>query len=132
MAVKNRTHQFYNSTTSSFARVRHKIWTPHKAQSLSLGPKGIQSRKFAAAQESRTQVSCPEHVPNLPIVNDVDGASDDDWEMADSVLAGRTEVSISHAGGELDSLLEEWVRDTEHRRYESFLHRLFNADVDAR
>jgi hypothetical protein len=132
MAVNNRTHRFYNSTTLSSARVRHKSWAHHKAQSVSLGPKGIQSRKVAAAQESRTQVFYPEHVPNPPIVNDVDGASDDDWEMADSVLAGRTEASISHAGGELDSLLEEWVRDNERRRYERFRHRLFNADVDAR
>ena len=128
MAVTNRIYRFNNSTTSSSARVRHKIWTHRKTQSVLLGPKAIQSRKVTAAQASRTHVSYPEHTPN-----DINGAaSDEDWEMADSVLAGQTEASISHAGGELDSLLEEWVRDTKHRRCQRFSQRLFNADADAR
>ena len=112
MGVRKRSHR-YNSTTSSSARIRHKIWTPHKAQSVSLGPKGIQSCKIAAAQVSQTQESYPEH-----LTNDIDGDSNADWEMADSVLTGQTEASMSHAGGEWHSLLEEWVRDTERRRYE--------------
>jgi hypothetical protein len=71
-------------------------------------PKGIQSCKIAAAQESQTQVSYPEH-----IANNINRESDEDWEMADSVLAGQMEALISHTGGELDSLLKEWVWDTE-------------------
>ena len=112
MAVKNRSRQFYNSTTSSSARIRHKMWTSRKARSESLSSKGIQARK---TQESQTQVFYPE-----PAVDDIDEANDEDWEMADCVLTGQTEASISHAGGELHSLLKEWVLDTERRRFDRF------------
>jgi hypothetical protein len=40
------------------------------------------------------------------------------------------EALISHTGGELDSLLKEWVWDTERWRYEWFPQRLFDADTN--
>jgi hypothetical protein len=40
-----------------------------------------------------------------------------DWEMAGEVLEGRIEVSISHAGGELETLLEDWEQDSQTRGY---------------
>jgi hypothetical protein len=37
--------------------------------------------------------------------------------MAGEVLDGRIEASISHAGGELETLLEDWERDSQTRGY---------------
>jgi hypothetical protein len=55
----------------------------------------------------------------LPLVSDVDidGHSDSDWEMAVDVLDSRIEAPISHAGSELETLLEDWERESQTTGY---------------
>ena len=82
----------------------------------------------------------------LPLVSDieVDDHADSDWEMAGDVLDGKMEASISHAGGELETLLEDWGREAQTRGYvcqhwysrppltDLYLHRSKKRSIDWR
>ena len=98
---------------ASSSRVKHRLRTSKAIRKETLSAKRIESCKLAAAAEAHHNSSLPPELSQ----NDIDG--DSDWEMADDILAGNVEVSISHAGGELDALLEEWEQETQRRRFVS-------------
>jgi hypothetical protein len=95
---------------ASSSRVKHRLRTSKAIRNETFSANRIESCKLAAAAEAHHNASSPPELSQ----NGIDG--DSDWEMADDILAGNLEISISHAGGELDALLEEWEQETQCRR----------------